>query len=104
MANNTTLRQKRGIVSAIYSFLFGPYKSQDVKQMKKNVTILIDNQNLQQSFIEINAQANNITLIPLAKNRHMINGLVNALKSINNTTYNDNLAVNSLNHTKKISF
>ena len=31
MANNTILRQKRGIISAIYNFLFGTTESQDVK-------------------------------------------------------------------------
>ena len=38
-------------------------------------------QNLQQSFSESNAQTNNITGIHLAKNRHMINGLVGVLKA-----------------------
>ena len=46
-----------------------------------NVAILMQNQNLQQTFIE-----SNITAILLAKKRHMINRLVDALKKINNTT------------------
>ena len=57
----------------------------------------------QQSFIESNVQANNITQIHLAKNRQMINGLVDALKSINNITYNVNLAINSLTCVRKFS-
>ena len=36
----------------------------------------MQNQNLQQSFIETNACENNITLIHLAKSRHMIIGLI----------------------------
>ena len=66
---NTICQQKRIIMSAIYNFLFVPTGSQDIKQLKKNVAILILNQNLQQSFIESNVQANNITHIHLAKNR-----------------------------------
>ena len=42
------------------------------------------NQDLQQSVIETNTRALNIIKIPLAKNRYMINGLVDIFKSINN--------------------
>ena len=56
----------------------------------------MQNQNLQQSFIETNTQTNSITHIHLPKNRHMINRLVYTLKSLNNTAYNNNLAINSL--------
>ena len=55
-------------------------------------TFSCKNQNLQQLFIEMNTQANNITCISIAKNRYMINGLVDALKSINNSTYDNNMA------------
>ena len=55
-------------------------------------------QNLQQSFIKTNAKENNINCIHLAKKRYMINGVVAALKIINNTAYNNNLAINSLNY------
>ena len=74
----------------------GPTESQDVKHFKKNVVILLQNQCLQQSFTESNMQAINITDIYLAKNRHMISGLVDALRSIDSNTYNNNLAINSL--------
>ena len=47
--------QKRGIISAGYHFLFGPTESHNVNQIKENVAILMQNQNLQQSFIESNA-------------------------------------------------
>ena len=47
--------------SAIYNYLFGPTESQHVKLLEKNVTIVMQNQNLQQSFIETKAKANNIT-------------------------------------------
>ena len=40
----------------------------------------MENQNLQQFVLEAHAMALNITTIHLAKNRHVINGLVNALK------------------------
>ena len=38
--------KKRGIISAIYYFVLGPTKSKDVKQFKKNVAILMQNENL----------------------------------------------------------
>ena len=59
----------------------------------------MQNENLLQSFVGNSAQANNITHIHLAKNRHMINGIrVDALKSINTTTYCNILLINSLNY------
>ena len=61
------------------NFLFGLSESQTVKQLKKNVAILKENQNFQQSVLDTHATPHNIT-IHLANNRHMINGLVNALK------------------------
>ena len=53
--------------------------NQDMKQLKKNVAILMQNQNLQQSFTESNTQADIITYIHLAKIRHVISGLVKVL-------------------------
>ena len=61
------------------------------------------NLNLQQSFIETNAQTNKFNHIHLHKNRHMINRLVDALKSINRTAYNKSLVINSLNGTRDFS-
>ena len=53
----------------------------------------MENQNLQQTFIDSSAQANNITCIHLAKkkkkNRNMIKGLVDTFKSIGNTSNNN---------------
>ena len=97
MTNGIISRQKKGIFSAIYNFLFGLTDSHDVKQLKKNVAILMQNQNLQQSLKGMSIQASNVTCIHLAKIRHTIHGLVDALKSINNTTYNNHLATSSLN-------
>ena len=50
-------------------------QSQDVKQLKENVSIHMQNMNLQQSLRETNVHATNISRIYLAKNRHMIKGL-----------------------------
>ena len=61
-----------------------------------NVAILMKNQNLQQPFIESNAWQ--LTSILLKQN--MISGLVDTLKNMNNTTCNNNLAINSLNYTR----
>ena len=58
------------------------------------------NQNLQQSLIETNAKAKNITRTHLAKNRHMINGWVDVLKGMQNTVDHNNLASSRLNFTK----
>ena len=100
MANNTISRQKRGITSAIYNSLFSQTESEDVKSLKKNVAILMQNQNEQQSFIEFSAQVNNITCINLAKSTHMINGLVDALRRINNNAQNNSLAISNLNYAR----
>ena len=62
----------------------------------------MQNQIVQQSFIESSSQKNSITFIHLAKNRHKINGLLDALKSIYNTCYNDNLAINSLTYARNV--
>ena len=71
----------RGIFSEILNFLFSLTENQEVKPLEKNVTsLLIQNQNLQQSFMETHAQVNSITHIHLTKNRYMINELVNTLK------------------------
>ena len=101
MKNNTT-RQRRGSISAICNFLFSPIGSQDIKELEKNIAILIQNQNLQQPFIESNAKGNNITCIHLTKNRHMINRLVDALILATYTTHENNIAINSLNYATNI--
>ena len=58
----------------------------------------MENQNLQQSVLEAHAKALNITTIHLANNRNMINGLVNALKSINTTVYHSKIEIQRLNY------
>ena len=68
MANDTISRQKWGFFSAIGSFCFGTSESKDIKKVKKNVAILLQNQNIQQLFVETIAQVTNITQIHSAKN------------------------------------
>ena len=41
MASNIPSRQKRGIFSVMYNFLFGPTESKNVIQLKKNVAPLM---------------------------------------------------------------
>ena len=41
MEKDTISRQKRGLFSALCSFPFGKNESQDIKQCKKNVAILL---------------------------------------------------------------
>ena len=60
----------------------------------------MQNQNLQQSYIESNAQANDITHIHFAENRHIMNGLVDVLKSSKHTTHNSYIAINSPNYAR----
>ena len=60
----------------------------------------MQNQNLQQSLLETNANATNITRIYLAKNLHLIDGLLDTLQSKNDTVYHDNLAIDSLSYTR----
>ena len=79
------------------NFLFGSTENQTVKQLKKNVAILMENQDLQQSPIESNAWALNIIKNHLAKSRYMIYRLVDTLKSTTNTEYHSNLLIKRLN-------
>ena len=60
----------------------------------------MQSQNLQQSFTEYNAQADNITHIYLAKNICKISWLVDALKSTNKIACNNNLAIKILNYAR----
>ena len=62
----------------------------------------MQNQILQQSFLESNAQANNISYMYLAKNRDMVNGLVDALKSIGSAMYNSSVGINSQNYASNV--
>ena len=41
--------KERNFLNSLYSLIFGPRESQDVKQLKMNLAILMQNQNLQQS-------------------------------------------------------
>ena len=58
----------------------------------------MENQNVQQSVIVAHVDVLNITTIYLAINRHMTNGLVNALKSINTTVYHSKIEIKRLNY------
>ena len=55
-------------------------------------------QHLQQSLSKSNAPANSIIHTHLAQTRHMINGLVDALKNVVHTNLNTNIVINSLNY------
>ena len=79
-------------------FLLGPSESQTVKQLKKNIAILMENKNLQQSLLEAYAKALNIATIHHANNRHMRNGLVYALNTINTTVYHSKIEIQRLNY------
>ena len=92
------LGQKRGLFSTIFNFLFGPSESQTVKQLKKIVAILMENQILQQSLLEFHVKALDMKTILLANNRHMINSPVNVLKSINTTVYHIRIQIQILNY------
>ena len=89
-----------GVFSAISNFPFGSTNSHGIKHLKKNVAILMQNQDLQQSLMKTNGQTNNIMCIHLTKNRHIINGLMGALESINDADYHTNLAINCLHCAK----
>ena len=58
----------------------------------------MENQNLQQSLLDIHVKALNIKTILLANNRHRINSLVNALESINTTVYHIKIQIQILNY------
>ena len=67
MAKDTLSRQIWWFFAVIYNFFFVPTESQVIKQVMKNVVILMQNQNLPQLFIDVNVQATNITKIYLPK-------------------------------------
>ena len=49
-------------------------------------------------YLKLRAKALNLTTIHLTNNRHMINGLINALKSINTTGYHSKIEIQRLNY------
>ena len=55
--------------STILDSLFSPTESQTIKQLKKNVTMLIENQNSQQALIGANAKSIKTTKIHIDKNK-----------------------------------
>ena len=71
--------EEREIFSVVYGFFLGLSESRDVMQLKKNLSIFMQNQKFPQSLIESSIHASNITKIHLQK-MNMINGTVNALK------------------------
>ena len=66
----------------IYNFPFGCTKSQALKELKKNVAIIMENEDLQKSLTKTTARVLIITKIHLLNNRHMINRAVDALNRI----------------------
>ena len=93
----TLLGTKKDFSQLFLIFSFEPSESKTVKQL-----IPMENQNLQQSLLEAQAKTLNITTIHLVNNRHMINGLVNALKSINTTVFHNKIEIQRLNYAQKL--
>ena len=58
----------------------------------------MENKSLQHLVLEAHAKAFNISLIHLTNNGHMINGLMNALKSINTTIYHNKIEIQRQNY------
>ena len=81
----------------LITFYSAQNESARCQTAERNIAILMETQNLQQSLIQTNVQAINIARIHLAKNGHMLNGLVDAFKSIINTVYHENIAIDGLN-------
>ena len=75
----------------MYNFIFTSTDSESVKQLKRNVVILMQNENLLQFLTEQNPQ-----LLPESiwlRTGTRYNGLVDILKSINNTVHHENLRI-----------
>ena len=77
--------------ATICNLLFGHTESHDIKQLKETVAILMQKKKLQQSLRKSTIQATNITRFHLAQHRHMISGLVDALRSMNDTNCQNSL-------------
>ena len=60
----------------------------------------MQNETLKQSWTETNFYTFYIIRIHLAKHRHVINKLIDVLKSINDTAYNKSLAIDGLSYAR----
>ena len=80
-------RTKRSVVGSIFKWLFGGGNdgAETTKQLKNNITILKQNQNLQQDQIKQLLKMNQLTAVETLKNRKLLKDLTKDMIQINFT-------------------
>ena len=78
-------RTKRSVVGSIFKWLFGrgDYGAETTKQLKNNIAILKQNQNLQQDQIKQLLKMNQLTVVETLKNRKLLKDLTKDMIQIN---------------------
>ena len=81
-------RKKRSLISSIFKFIFGGSggTSETIKQLKRNVHILMENQHIQNSQIKELFEVSNLNRVEIGQNRRLLKSLVKELIQINHTT------------------
>ena len=81
---------KRSILplGGILSFLFLTADKRDLDEIKRNVTILYDNQIKQDEVLDDIISITNISRAFITENRHMINSMLDSIQFLNDTLAN----------------
>ena len=84
---NKSIRTKRSVVGSIFKWLFGGGDdgAETTKQLKNNIVILKQNQNLQQDQIKQLLKMNQLTAVETLKNRKLLKDLTKDMIQINFT-------------------
>ena len=80
-------RMKRSVVGSIFKWLFGggDNSAETTKQLKNNIEILKQNQDLQQDQIKQLLKMNQLTAVETSKNRKLLKDLTKDMIQINYT-------------------
>ena len=79
------MRHKRSVVGSIFKWLFGSSddSSETTRQLKENIEILKQNQNLQQDHIKQLLKMNQLTMVETARNRKLLKDLMKNMIQLN---------------------
>ena len=81
------MRHKRSVVGSIFKWLFGGGNdsSETTKQLKENIKILKQNQNLQQDQIKQLLKMNQLTMVETTRNQKLLKDLMKNMIQLNFT-------------------
>ena len=84
---NKSQRKKRSVVGSIFKWLFGGRDNgaEVTQQLKNNIAILKQNQNLQQDQIKQLLKMNQLTAVETSRNRKLLKDLTKDMIQINFT-------------------